>query len=197
MKFLLIIGLIVLAFFGGASAKELYLLMKKYPTAFQQSNEFSFIRFYNTYKAMSFSDEMVQSGHTSSYYCTYVDFKDEVEQKKLEPLVRAEYSKLLPNNNLAHDINRFMPAGSSNCTANSKLINFEFKCNEAYATFGCESGDYVSEFTYTDNGGGKCGVIDYKKSWGIEPKRTVQYTKDFLLLSARNSIFDSPECEPR
>ena len=193
----MIIGLVLLGFWGITSAKELYLLMKKYPTAFQQSNEFSFIRFYNTYKTISFSDAMVQSGHTSSYYCTYVDFKDEAEKKRLQPLVKAEYSKLLPNHNYVDDTNRFMPVGASNCTANSKLINFEFKCNEAYATFACESGDYVSEFTYTDNGGGKCGVIDYKKSWGVEPRRTVQYTKSYLLLDASDSIFDSSECEPR
>ena len=56
--------------------------------------------------------------------------------------------------------------------------------------------DYVKEFTYTANGGGKCYFINYKKSWGIEPKRTISDTKRFFIGGFSDSIFDSPECQP-
>lgn len=187
----------ILSYWFLSNVKELYVLMNKYPNEFKQQQEFSFYRFYNTYQTLSFSEKMIKRGYRSNYYCEFSDFKNNAEKERLLPLVRVEHLKSLKVNNpdAANHVNQFS-AIPVNCIAQSKLINFEFKCKEAYATYSCNSGDYVSEFTYTANGGGKCFFIDYKKSWGVEPKRTINDTKRFFIGGISDSVFDSPECEP-
>lgn len=198
IKIFFVVVIIIFGYWFVSSAKELYFLINKYPSEFAQKGDFSFYRLYNTYQTLSFSEVMIQRGYTSSSYCNFTDFKNNGEKERLLPLVRAEHLKSLKLNsdsNAANHVNSFS-AIPVNCTTESKLINFEFKCKEAYATYACESGDYVKEFTYTANGGGKCYFINYKKSWGIEPKRTISDTKRFFIGGFSDSIFDSPECQP-
>lgn len=175
---------------------ELRSLMKKYPKEFTQQGGFSFYRFYNTYQTLSFSEIMVKRGYLSNYYCINGHFADDFEKKRLTPLIKAELYKDARENKefiRAKNIERFEPIGP-NCLTNARLINFEFKCKEAYATYACGADNYVHEFTYTSNNSGKCVEINYKESWGIEPKRTVDTTKYYMLTSS--SIFDSPKCDP-
>lgn len=197
-KVILATVIILFGYWFLSSAKEIYVLMNKYPKEFKQEGDFSFYRFYNTYRTLSFSEVMIKRGYVHRDYCFYSSFKDREEEVRLLPLVKEEYLKAMkagPDSELANKVDSFKPAGP-NCRKNSKLINFEFKCKEAYATYACESGDYVNEFTYTANAGEKCYLIDYKKSWGVEPKRTIDDTKKFILLGVSDSIFDSPECQP-
>lgn len=178
---------IVVILFGAwliSSAKELYVLMNKHPKAFQQPEGFSLIRLYNTYQTLSFSEVMIQQGHVSAYYCNFIPFEDDQEKLRLWPLVRDAYyddPRTRPDNYLSVDNNVFMPLGA-NCVSESKLINFTFKENEAYATFSCEREGVIQEFSYSSSGGEKCGVIQYKKGWGIQPiERTLDYAMKLKL----------------
>lgn len=198
-KVFLAVIVITLGYWFVSSAQDLYVLMSKYPKEFKQQGDFSFYRFYNTYRTLSYGDVMVKRGRLHHDYCLPMDFKDSAEKEKLTALIEADYQeqrKLHPGwPESLGSIDRFKSTGP-NCLKEAKLINFEFKCKEAYATYACESGNYVREFTYTANGGEKCFFIGYKKSWGVEPKRTIDDTKRFFMGGIPNSIFDSPECEP-
>lgn len=174
-KVLLILTVILLGIWFISSVKELHFLMQKYPTAFHQSEGFSFTRFYNTYDTLSFSEVMIQKGRTSSYHCSYLRF-DEDEKKKLATILKEDYLKN-PNtgtvNYLDYEITQFRHLGA-NCLAEAKLIDFKTKDNRAYATFSCERENLVQEFTYSSSNDGICSVVQYKKEWGIEPKRTLE-----------------------
>ena len=114
------------------------------------------------------------------------------------PLVKQEFLKTLkgpPGPNGVNDVTTFYGV-PVNCISKAKLINFEFKCKEAYATYACDSGDYINEFTYTGNDNRKCFFIDYKKSWGVEPMRTLEPTMRYFIDGPSTSIFDSPACSP-
>lgn len=182
---------VVVAMFGYwflGSAKELYTLMSKYPKEFKQQGDFSFYRFYNTYQTLSRTEAMIERGSVNQDYCFYIGFKDDMEKNRLLPVVKEEYLKAMKldaNGGPVGKIDSFKPAGP-NCRKNSQLINFEFKGKDAYATYACESGDYIKEFTYTANDGEKCSLIDYKKSWGIKPKRTTEVAKEFIISGGPN-----------
>ena len=196
-KILLAVVVFLFAYWLITNAMELHSLMKKYPKEFKQQGDFSFYKFYNTYRTLSYGDIMVKRGYVHHEYCVYMDFKNKSEEVKLLPLIKAEQRKLFePDSDYYNNVEKLQRFGvlGSNCYKQAKLINFEFKCKEAYATYACESGDYVNEFTYTVNSGEKCSLISYKKSWGIEPKRSVQYTKDFIWGGVSYSKFDSPMC---
>jgi hypothetical protein len=198
-KIFFTIIIIVFGYWFLSNVKELYDLMSKYPKEFKQQRDFSLIRFYNTYKTLSYSEVMIKRGRLHHDYCLPTGFKDANEQKRLSLLIEEDYQEKRGSRPdwpaSLGNIERFKATGP-NCLKESKLINFEFKCKEAYATYACESDDYVREFTYTANGGEKCFYIGYKKTWGIEPKRTIEDTKRFFIGGVSDSIFDSPECGP-
>lgn len=174
MKKIKIFLVVVVAFFGYwfiSSAIELHGLMKKYPNEFKQQGDFSFYKFYNTYRTLSYGDIMVKRGHVHHDICFEVGFDSESEKNRLVPLIKESY-RLNTQSDLSEyvdNVDRFITASPS-CLKEAKLINFEFNCKETYATYACDVDGYVNEFTYTGNRNEKCNVIRYKKSWGIEPK---------------------------
>lgn len=172
-KVLLILIVILLGVWFIFSVKELHFLMKKYPTAFHQSEGFSFTQFYNTYDTLSFSEVMIKKGRTSSYHCTYSSLTTR-EKDKLAPLITYEYYKNTGvdfNKDEVSKITQFKNLGT-NCLSKAKLIAFRIIDDQAYATFSCEKESFIKEFTYTSGNDGTCDVIEYKKEWGIKPKRT-------------------------
>lgn len=194
----LLVFVILFGYWLFSSAKELYVLMNKYPKEFKQQGTFSFYRFYNTYRTLSFSEVMVQRGYVHHDYCFDVGFEGAIEKARLAPLIEADYQEYRKSRpdwpSSLGNIDSITESGPS-CLKNAKLINFEFNCKEAYATYACELNDNITEFTYTANRNEKCSVMSYKKSWGIEPKRTLESTYRTEMWFPK-SIFDSPECEP-
>lgn len=191
--FFAVVG-ILLGYWFLSSAIQLHYLVQKYPMPFQKLDGFSFFRFYNTYQTLSGSDFMIRRGSLGSV-CDYPSFKDTEEKERLLPAIREEHLRVMgfrPDDTYQDHI-KWFAALDVNCTADSKLIAFDFKCKEAYATFSCETGDYRSEFTFSSSELGKCYTIDAKKAWGIEPARTLENTKD-LITDAPKFIFDSPNC---
>ena len=185
---------VLLGYWFLSSVIQLHYLVQKYPMAFQKLDGYSFFQFYNTYQTLSTSDFLIRRGSLGSV-CDYPGFKDDEEKERLLPIIREENLRVMgfsPDDTYQDHIKKFASL-DVNCVADSKLIAFDFKCKEAYATFSCESGDYRSEFTFSSSDLGKCYAIDSKKSWGIEPTRTIEDTKD-MITDAPKFIFDSPNC---
>lgn len=70
---------VLLGYWFAVNVKELYVLMKKYPNEFKQQGDFSFYRFYNTYRTLSYGDIMVKRGYVHHDICFksthYIDTK--------------------------------------------------------------------------------------------------------------------------
>lgn len=176
-KVFLTIALIGLGYWLFVDYNEVRYLMKKYPEPFHTvKQDFSLIRFYNTYKTLSFANSMVQRNAVSSI-CHYLSLDE--KDIHLIKLISEEQSNYIParkQGNKPYIATGFHQIGAT-CISKSKLTHFEFKNNEAHATFSCEKADLVKEFSYSSSDGGKCGVIEYKKQWGIKPvERTLGYT---------------------
>ena len=140
IKALLILIVILLGVWFIFSVKELHFLMKKYPTAFHQSEGFSFTQFYNTYDTLSFSEVMIKKGETSSSHCRFLGLEEE-EMARLAPLVSREYYIYT---RFKSEATHFKNLGAR-CLVGAKLIDFKLKDNRAYATFSCEQEDLVQE----------------------------------------------------
>lgn len=160
------IFLVVVVFFIGhwliSNTIELYGLMKKYPNLFKQQGSFSFYKFYNTYRTLSYGDFMVKRGYVHHDICF----------KSTNYLIQKE-----------------------SCLKEAKLTHFALNCNEAYATYACESDGIVTEFTYTGNRNQKCFVGSYYKNSVFISYPTL---RDTLKSESwyPDSAFDSPECTP-
>ena len=168
-RIFLILVAFIFCFWFVYTAKEIFVLMNKYPEAFKKNTEHSIAKFYSTYKTLSFAKFMIKRGETSSSMCYDLRF-EEAEKEKYYPLVKAELDKFIPNNN--YEPSYFENIGA-NCTHNAKMIGFKFKENYAFATFACENGDLIEEFTYSPINDGLCVRMQYKKDWGIQPLRTL------------------------
>lgn len=183
-KGLLIVLILGLSYWLLNSYKELRYLMKEYPEPFITLNQdFSLIRFYNTYQTISYIDWMIKRNSVSSRTCDYLSFDLPKDQHLIKPASDAYY---LYRKGRASDlsytmVHEFNPIGAA-CTSTAKLINFKYKDNEAHATFSCEREEFIHEFTYSSSNGGKCGVIQYKSDWGIKPiERTLDYTTSLIV----------------
>ena len=195
-KILLVVAVIFIGHWLISNTIELYGLIKKYPKEFKQQGDFSYPIFYNTYRTLSFSERMVERGYTSPNLCFQVDFLGDMEKRKLLPSVKEEYLKAMKvdaDSELGNNITTFMPT-SINCIKDAKLINFELKCREAYATYSCQVGDDVNEFSYTGNQNEKCSVIDYKKSWGVKPLRTQKHIHQ-IIMTGPGASYDNLGCD--
>lgn len=72
----------IIIYFGynlSHDAVELNSLMNKYPNEFKQQGDFSFYRFYNTYRTLSYGDIMVKRGYVHHDIC--VNSNSYVEDK--------------------------------------------------------------------------------------------------------------------
>lgn len=166
MKKRIVLLAVVAAYFGHGlyrDAIEVHQLMQKYPNEFKQQGGFSFYKFYNTYRTLSYGDIMVKRGYVHHDICFEETF--------------------------------FVEDKSPSCLKQAKLTNFELNCNEAYATYACQVGDDVMEFTYTGNRNQKCIFTNYKTYRDLGPHPTLNKTYAFQAWYP-DSIFDSPECTP-
>lgn len=163
--------------------KDVYIILNKYPNAYiHLKQNFSLLRLYNTYETLSAGQYKAEKNSPASRNCSPLSLdlpKDEHLIKQISDasyLVRRKHNP----NAVYRDETTFTYIGAQ-CTSKSTLINFKYKDNEAHATFSCERGDLVQEFTYSSTGD-KCAVIEYKKEWGIKPvERTLGYTMDLKL----------------
>ena len=178
-NFFLVTVFMGLGYWVFSDYKEIRYLMKKYPKPFQMvKNDFSIIRFYNTYRTLSFANVMIQNNKTSSHVCDYINFNKKTDNHliKLASVEQLNYIPARKQGNKPYVAAGFYPIGAR-CTSKAQFIHFEFKNNEAHVTFSCQREDFIEEFSYSSSDGGKCGVIEYKKSWGIKPiERTLGYT---------------------
>lgn len=163
--------------------KDIYLILNKYPNAYiQLKQNFSLLRLYNTYETLSAGQYKVEKNSPASRNCSPLSLdlpKDDYLIKKISDASYLERKKY-NTNAVYRDETTFTYIGAR-CTSTSKLISFKYKGNEAHATFSCERGDLVQEFTYSSSGD-KCVVMEYRKGWGIKPvERTLGYTMDLKL----------------
>lgn len=179
--FAIVLGIMLFIWFVN-EIKDLYFLMKKYPKAFEQKEGISLIRFYNTYETLSVGQYKIDSNNPASRNCSplSLDFPRDEYLSKLISNASYEYRKQLNLKASYRKETSFTYIGA-NCTSESKLISLKYKGNEAHATFACEMGNLVQEFTYSSTDS-KCAVMEYKKEWGIKPiERTLGYTTSLLI----------------
>ncbi len=175
-KVLLILAVILLGVWFIFNVKELHFLMKKYPTAFHQSEGFSFIRFYNTYQTLSAGQYKIDKNTPISRNCSPLNLDLPEDEHFIKLISDASYlaRKKFDSNALYREETTLTYIGAK-CTSKAKLVHLQYKGNEAHATFMCEQGDLVEEFTYSSTDV-KCAVMQYKKDWGVKPYRTLDYT---------------------
>lgn len=65
---------VLLGHWGITTVIELNGLMKKYPNEFKQQGDFSFYRFYNTYRTLSYGDIMVKRRYIHHDICFTSDY---------------------------------------------------------------------------------------------------------------------------
>ena len=103
MKKIKIFLVVVVAFFGYwfiSSAIELHGLMKKYPNEFKQQGDFSFYKFYNTYRTLSYGDIMVKRGYVHHDIC--FESTNHVEPSGSNCLNEAKLTRFVLNCNEAY-----------------------------------------------------------------------------------------------
>ena len=157
--------------------QDLPYVMKKYPEPLKKTlQDFSFIRFYNTYQTLSAGQYKIDINSATSRNCNYLSLRTPEDEHLIKLISDANYSlrKKSNPNALYKEQTTFTSIGAK-CTSKAKLVHLQYKGNEAHATFMCEQGDLIEEFTYSSSDV-KCAVMQYKKDWGVKPFRTLDYT---------------------
>lgn len=166
--------------------QDLPLIIKKYPEPFNALKDdilpSTLIRFINTYDTLSAGQYKVDQNSATSRNCKYLRLSLPKDERLVKLISDASYKYHNKGSSGSPYIRTttFTNIGAK-CTSESKLINLKYKGNEAHATFSCENGDLVEEFTYSSTDS-KCGVVEYKKEWGIKPiERTLGYTTSLII----------------
>ncbi|AOA57901.1 hypothetical protein [Acinetobacter larvae] len=136
-------------------------------------------RFFNLYETLSTGLSKMDMGRATSRYCKFLSLRLP-EEEQLANLISEASSNYKPSYPSPETKTTAFTKIGTSCTSQAKLIRLEYKGNEAHAMFACEQGDFVQEFTYSSTDS-KCGVVEYKKGWGVKPGRTLEYTMKLQL----------------
>jgi hypothetical protein len=179
-KYFIILGVVVYIFLD---FRDLPQIMDKYPESLKKGfQDFSLIRFYNTYQTLSVGQYKIDTGRATSRNCSPLNLNLPEDEHFIKLISDASYlaRKQHNPNALYREETTFTYIGAE-CTSQAKLVHLEYKKNEAHATFSCEQGDLVEEFTYSSTDD-KCAVMQYKKSWGVKPMKTLDFTKSLKVM---------------
>lgn len=173
-RYFIVLGAVVYLFLD---FQDLPYVMKKYPEPLKRTlQDFSFIRFYNTYQTLSAGQYKIDTNSATSRNCSPLSLSLPKDEHLIKLISDANYSlrKKSNPNALYREETTFTSIGAK-CTSKAKLVHLQYKGNEAHATFMCEQDGFVEEFTYSSSDV-KCAVMQYKKEWGVRPLRTLDYT---------------------
>lgn len=163
--------------------QDLPYVMKKYPEPLKRTlQDFSFIRFYNTYQTLSAGQYKIDTNSATSRNCSPLSLNLPKDEHLIKLISDANYAIMKQDfPDLPYMEQTTFTSIGAKCTSKAKLVHLQYKGNEAHATFMCEQGDLIEEFTYSSTDV-KCAVMQYKKDWGIKPFRTLDYTLNLELL---------------
>lgn len=160
-RYFIVLGVVVYLFLD---FQDLPYVMKKYTEPLKRTlQDFSFIRFYNTYQTLSAGQYKIDTNRATSRNCNYLSLRSPDDEHLIKLISDANHSLRTKSDlNVPYTGQTAFTYIGAKCTSKAKLVHLQYKGNEAHATFMCEQNGLVEEFTYSSSDV-KCAVMQYKK----------------------------------